>query len=316
MACLTSAIEPLRAANEISGRRAFGWKVIGESRERVVSSAQVGFEPDAALSEIDHLDQLFFLSSPAGRFQNISKGNAAVRSLARHGVNIGAISGGIFPLARGGLLSGYKCSVHWCYEAAFKAEFPDVIARENVITIDRQRITVAGATAAFDLMLRFIEDRLGAEIMTEVACWFQHPFVRGDDVAQRTPTIRSNRTDDMLPNAVAQAIRLFAEHVEDPIQIAQVADAVALSTRQLDRAFQRATGQSPLKYYRMLRLKKARQMALYSNDSVTDIALSVGYASSTPLVRHYVQAFGLTPQEDRRAINGIRVKANAPLPSV
>ena len=316
MACLTSAIEPLRAANEIAGKPAFGWKVIGESRERVVSSAQVGFEPDLALSETDHLAQLFFLSSPAGRFRNAQKSNATVRLLARHGVNIGAISGGIFPLARGGLLSGYKCSVHWCYEAAFKTAFPDVIACENVITIGRQRITVAGATAAFDLMLRFIEEQLGTEIMTEVACWFQHPFMRGDDVAQKIPTIRGSRTDDMLPDAVARAIRLFAEHVEEPIQIAQVADAVALSTRQLDRAFQRATGQSPLKYYRMLRLKKARQMALYSSDSVTDIALSVGYASSTPLVRHYVQAFGLTPQEDRRAINGIRVKANAPLPSV
>ncbi|MDH5451954.1 MAG: GlxA family transcriptional regulator [Paracoccaceae bacterium] len=316
MACLTSAIEPLRAANEISGRSAFGWKVIGEGNERIVSSADVGFDPDVALSELDQLDQLFFLSGPSGRFQNPRKSNASVRTLARHGVSIGAFSGGIFPLARSGLLSGHKCSVHWCYEAAFKAEFPDVIARENVITIDRQRITVAGATAAFDLMLRLIEEKLGAEIMTEVACWFQHPLVRGDDVTQKTPTIRSDSTDDMLPSAVAQAIRLFAEHVEDPIQISRVANAVDLSTRQLDRAFQRATGQSPLKYYRMLRLKKARQMALYSNDTVTEIALSVGYASSTPLVRHYIQEFGLTPQEDRRAINGIRVKGNAPLPSV
>ncbi len=177
-------------------------------------------------------------------------------------------------------------------------------------------LTAAGSTAVFDLMLHLIQEELGAEIMTEVACWFQHPFVRGEEAAQRTPAPRTDRTEDMLPSAVAKAIKLFAEHVEDPIQIARVAEAVDLSARQLDRSFKRSTGQSPLKYYRLLRMKKARQMALYSNDSITDIALAVGYASTTPLVRHYVQTFGVTPQEDRKAINGFRVRGNAPLPAV
>jgi len=316
MSCLTSAIEPLRAANEIAGRRAFSWTVVGETRARVVSSAEVGFDPDAGLNDLTAVDQLHFLGSPVSRFNDPRAANALVRRLSRHGVRIGGFSGGIFPLARTGLLDGHRCSVHWCYEAAFRTEFPKVEASQSVITIDRNRLTAAGATAVFDLMLRLIEDRLGAEIMTEVACWFQHPFVRGEDVAQKTPAPVGVRTEDMLPDAVVRAVRLFAEHVDDPIQIAQVADAVDLSSRQLDRAFKQATGQSPLKYYRMLRLKRARQMALYSNDTVTDIALAVGYSSSTPLVRHYVEAFGVTPQEDRRAINSFRAKGDAPVPEI
>jgi transcriptional regulator GlxA family with amidase domain len=213
-------------------------------------------------------------------------------------------------------MSGYKCAVHWCYEAAFKSEFPEVRASQNVITIDRQRLTAAGATAVFDLMLHLIQQELGAGIMTEVACWFQHPFVRGEEVVQKTPAPSADRTEDMLPPPVAQAIRLFAEHVEDPIQIGRVAEVVDVSARQLERSFKRSTGQSPLKYYRLLRMKKARQMALYSNDSITEIALAVGYASTTPLVRHYVQTFGLTPQQDRKAINGFRVAGDVPLPAV
>ena len=35
MACLTSAIEPLRAANEITGTRAFSWVLLGETSEPV-----------------------------------------------------------------------------------------------------------------------------------------------------------------------------------------------------------------------------------------------------------------------------------------
>ena len=128
--------------------------------------------------------------------------------------------------------------------------------------------------------------------------------------------LQNPRTEDTLPSPVAKAIKLFSEHVEEPIQIARVAEAVDLSPRQLDRSFKSSTGQTPLKYYRLLRMKKARQIALYSNDSLTEIALAVGYASSTPLVRHYVETFGVTPQEDRRAANGARMRGTAPLPAI
>jgi AraC family transcriptional regulator, glycine betaine-responsive activator len=312
MACLTSAIEPLRAANEITGRRAFRWSVLSEDRAPVASSAEVKFEPTLALSEASGLDYLFFLSSPSGRFRAPRKAGAEVRWLARQGVRLGGFSGGIFPLARAGLLSGHACSVHWCYEAAFIAEFPDIPARQAVMTIDRARITAAGATAVFDLMLRLIEDDLGPEIMTEVACWFQHPVVRGPDVIQRIPGYRADRTQDTLPLAVARAIRLFSDHIEDPLPIAEAARRVGLSARQLDRAFRRATGMAPLRYYRMIRMKKARQLVQFTDETVTAVALATGYASSTPLVRHYRAEFGLSPQADRAARNDFRQQGTQP----
>lgn len=312
MACLTSAIEPLRAANEITGQRAFRWSVVGEDRARVVSSAEVMFEPSLALSEARDLDYLFFLSGPSGDFLNPKKARAECRWLARQGVVTGGFSGGIFPLARAGLLSGHAASVHWCYEAAFGAEFPDHDAREAVITIDRTRITAAGATAVFDLMLKLIEDDLGPEVMTEVACWFQHPVVRGPDVMQRTPGWRADRTQDTLPRPVAAAIRLFADHIEQPLPIAEVARRAGLSARQFDRAFRAATGLPPLRYYRMMRMKEARQLVQFSDMTVTAVALAVGYSSPTPMVRHYREEFGLSPQEDRATRNHFRQKGTAP----
>lgn len=312
MACLTSAIEPLRAANEITGQRAFRWSVLSENGARVASSAEVVFDPTMALSEAAGLDCLFFLSSPSGWFDAPKKALAELRWLARQGVGMGGFSGGIFPLVRAGLMEGHAVSVHWCYEAAFKAEFPKIDARSAVMSIDQSRMTAAGATAVFDLMLKLIEDDLGPEIMTEVACWFQHPVVRGPDVTQRTPGYRADRTQDMLPQAVAQAIRLFSDNIEEPLAIAEVAREVGVSPRQLDRSFRSSTGQAPLRYYRMIRMKKARQLVQFSDESITSVAMSVGYASSTPMVRHYVEEFGLTPQADRAARNSFREKGTAP----
>lgn len=308
MACLTSAIEPLRAANEITGRQAFRWSVIGEGVGKVPSSADVVFEPDTGLAALPKLDHLILLSSPGGAFAAPAPAHAVLRRLARRGVRIGAVSGGVFPLARAGLLDGYRVAVHWCYDTAFRAEFPDIEASAAVIAIDRNRVTVAGSEAVFDLMLGLIRDDLGAEIMTEVACWFQHPVIRGEDVAQKTPAYRAERTQDTMPAAISTAIRMFSDHIEDPIQIADVADHLRLSLRQLDRSFQRFTGRSPLRYYRMLRMKRARQLVLYSDASLMAIALAVGYGSSTPLARHYAEEFGVSPRQDRAAQAGFRVR--------
>ncbi len=300
MACLTSAIEPLRAANEITGRLEFTWKLVAETAAPVRSSAEIGFDPDVTLQELEGVDQLYLLSPPTAEFVDPRRSPARLRWLDRTGVTLGAFSGGIFPLARAGLMEGRPCSVHWCYEAAFKADFPAIEAREVTILREGRRITASGAGAVFDLMLRLIEERLGRDCMTEVACWFQHPFVRDADASQKVPVARSGGTTDNLPAPIREAIRLFETHVEDPLRIPDIAAAVGLSGRHFERTFKRETGQSPLRYYHQLRLMKARQRVLYSNDSFREIAASVGYLSSGPMNRHYVELFGVSPRDERR----------------
>ena len=100
MACLTSMIEPLRAANEIAERKVFRWSLVAERAGRVMSSAEVAFEATETLSAEMRPDCLFLLSSPAERFRDPVHGPAVLRSLARHGVALGGVSGGVFPLVR------------------------------------------------------------------------------------------------------------------------------------------------------------------------------------------------------------------------
>jgi transcriptional regulator GlxA family with amidase domain len=306
MACLTSAIEPLRAANEITGRREFVWSLVSEAAAPVRSSADIGFEPDVTLGDLETVDHLYLLSPPTAEYADPRRSPAKLRWLDRTGVTLGAFSGGIFPLARAGLLEGRPCSVHWCYEAAFKADFPAVEAREVTILREGRRITASGAGAVFDAMLRLIEERLGRDCMTEVACWFQHPFVRDADASQKVPVARAGGTTDSLPAAIREAIRLFETHVEDPLRIPDVASAVGLSGRHFERMFKRETGQSPLRYYHHLRLMKARQRVLYSNDSLREIAASVGYMTSSPMIRHYTEFFGVSPRDERRLTQTMR----------
>jgi len=314
MACLTSMIEPLRAANEISGQDAFGWRLVSEDGARVQASAAVWFDPDCALDDCEGLDQLFVLSGPSSKFATPTRSDGILRKLARHGMTLGAVSGGVFPLARAGLLDQVTTSVQWCYSAAFAAEFPDLSTTDEVIATHGRRITASGAAAAFDLSLHMIGDRLGQGVATEVACWFQHPMVRGEGVIQRKPTVEAESTDDMLPKILREAIEVFATHIDDPVNIADVADQVGVSVRQLERMFKKTTGKSPLHYYRALRMKAARQLVLYSKDSMTEIALAVGYASASPMIQNYEEVFSIHPTKDREKINIFRVRQNVVVP--
>jgi len=300
MSCLTSAIEPLRVANEISGQAIFDWCLISESGGPVRSSARVGFDADATLAGCAALDYLFVLSAPDSQFADRSASQGRLRHLARHGTTLGAISGGVFPLARAGLLAGVRASVHWCYRAAFRTEFPDIDASDDVIALDRNRHSASGAAAAFDLMLHLIDERLGTEVSTEVACWFQHPIIRGTGVQQRVPTLHSDSTVDCVPEPVRRAIGLLNEHLEDTITIAEVAERMNMSQRQLERRFKSATGQSPSVYYRTLRMGAARQLVRFSARPITEIANEVGCANASQLSRNYRAVFGLSPFEDRR----------------
>lgn len=306
MACLTSAVEPLRAANEITGRPEFSWALVGEEAGPVRSSANVRFDTDTTLAEVAGLEVLVCLSPPDGRFANPRRSDAALRFLGRQGVTLGGFSGGVFPLMRAQAMGRHRPSVHWCYEGAWAGEFPETETSRNAIQRENGRITVSGAGAVFDLMLRVIEERLGRALMTEVACWFQHPFVRDENALQARPVARTGGTEEMLPPPVREAIRLFASHIEEPLSIADVAAQVALSTRTLERVFKAATGQGPLRYYRRMRLERGRQRVLYSTDTVTEIARSVGYSTSTDFARHYAEAFGVHPSDERRRLKGLQ----------
>src|SRR5919112_3002539 len=86
MACLTSAVEPLRAANEITGRPEFSWTLVGEEPGPVRSSANVRFDTDTTLAEAAGFDALVCLSPPDARFANPRRSHAGVRLLARRGM--------------------------------------------------------------------------------------------------------------------------------------------------------------------------------------------------------------------------------------
>ncbi len=313
MACLTSMIDPLRASNEISETKSFEWKLFSENADKVEASANVAFETDGKIEEIEKLDALILLSPPNADFKN-SRSVGVIRRLERHGCTIGAVSGGVFLLAKAKVRPNIRYSVHWCYAAAFTNQFPNNISSEQVIETDRNIMTASGAAAAFDLALLLIRSRLGSSVAAEVACWFQHPIMRNQDVKQVIPSLNELEGLEEMPELARKAIALVNQKINYPLQVNDIADEIGITSRHLSRIFKEATGESPRQYFRKLRVNAARQMILYTNEKIGEIALSVGFSSAAILRSHYIDLFSLSPEEERNKINLFRVNDNSPIP--
>ena len=307
-------IEPLRASNEISDTKSFEWKLFSENADKVEASANVAFETDGKIEEIEKLDALILLSPPNADFIN-SRSVGVIRRLERHGCTIGAVSGGVFLLAKAKVRPNIRYSVHWCYAAAFTNQFPNNISSEQVIETDRNIMTASGAAAAFDLALLLIRSRLGSSVAAEVACWFQHPIMRNQDVKQVIPSLNELEGLEELPELARKAISLVNQKINYPLQVNDIADEIGITSRHLSRIFKEATGESPRQYFRKLRVNAARQMILYTNEKIGKIALSVGFSSASILRRHYIDLFSLSPEEERKKINVFRVNDNFPIPA-
>ena len=97
-------------------------------------------------------------------------------------------------------------------------------------------------------------------------------------------------------NAVSQAL----EKGEAPA-VSSLAAACSLSAAPFRRAFHLAIGQSPQEYIHACQMKKAQQLLLLTDQSVTQIALSVGYQDVSGFNRQFLRSFGTSPRAYRKS---------------
>lgn len=296
MMSLASAIEPLRSLNRLLRREAYQWRLA--SLDGIAVAASNGI-PLQAVSHVEALAGADYLFVCGGlRIQEASEKRylAILRQTARQGVDIGSLSTGTYLLARAGLLNGYRCTIHWENRSSFQEDFPDLDCTSKIYEIDRDRLTCSGGTAAMDMMLHLIADRHGAELARGVANQFHHERIRDEREDQRGGRLGFL---NQMPRKVQQAIGIMQRHIENPLPLPDIARRVGLSPRQLERLVLRHAGQSPLRLYMQLRVERARELLIYSDRSVIDVAVQAGFSSTSHFTAWYKRIYGAKPSDMR-----------------
>jgi len=173
-----AAVEPLRAANLISGKPLYRWWHAAPGGKPVMASNGLAIIPDAGTGSDRDVDMLFVCAGGNPATFNDRQVFAWLRKLARRGVTIGGISGGPYILARAGLLDGRRVTLHWEHQPAFSEDFPDVAVTPSLFEIDGNRITCSGGISALDMMVALIERDHGRQLAAAVGDWFLHTHIR------------------------------------------------------------------------------------------------------------------------------------------
>lgn len=296
MMSLSSASEPLRAANILSGQTLYSCTFIPADGTAAVASN--GFTKAGKPLFENGYDFDLVLVAAAGS-PALYENEALFRYLkllASKRIPLGGISGGPVILARAGLLDNHRFTVHWDHRPAM-AELPkEFFLERSLYVIDGNRFTCAGGIAPLDMMNAIITADHGRGLAKQVNEWFIHTHVREASEPQRANLVDKYQIHHP---AVLSAIELMQNHLSDPLSTAQLASLSGIGERQLGRMFKKLLGENPNAFYTQLRLDHAKLLTQQTSLPVIEIAVATGYESASYFAQKFKTQFGMTPTELR-----------------
>lgn len=294
------ALEPLRIANLVSGKPLYRWSLISADGKTATCSNGSVTLVHGGMEPVKHADRLFVISGINVQDHVTPELLTFLRRERAAGTPLGAICSAAYVLARAGFLEGIETAVHWAYHDLFVEEFPGVHLVRNVFCARPKIITASGGTAAADLMLHLIGQDHGSDLATSVADQMVYNAVREGSAAQRV----SLQSRHGMRNAhLMRAIRMMEEHIEEPLPPSAIAERLGISTRQLERLFGRYLNSTPKHYFLEMRLHRARNLLVQTDQSITEIAMACGFRSTSHFSKVFRGAFGTSPVAQRSTLN-------------
>lgn len=218
---------------------------------------------------------------------------AALRALPAS-VRVATLCSGVFLLAATGRLDGQVATTHWMLADDLQARHPEVRVQAglNLAQSDADGwMCSGGSLAGVDACLRAVQALTDRETARSLARMLVTELDRGPQTLYMPPPGWRRHTD--------ADIRRLQDRIEAdcaaPLSLAELAGAIHVSVRTLQRRFLAATGVTPIQYQQALRLARAQSLLESGRLSVADVAEAVGYADRVAFGRLFKRLTGLTP---------------------
>jgi transcriptional regulator GlxA family with amidase domain len=121
-------------------------------------------------------------------------------------------------------------------------------------------------------------------------------------VNDEAPTLSHSQTDRLI-----EVIKYIKENLHNPISLKQVANIACMKEQSFCRYFKGRTQKSFSQYVEHMRMELARKLLIDFERSITDVAYSCGYNSSSHFCKIFKQHNGLSPYQYKSNIkNGFK----------
>ncbi len=297
MIALTSAVEPLRMANRLCRHEVYEWSIASLDGAPVAASNGLSLSPTVALDHLGPVNVVFVCGGVNVQQAVTPELLRTLRRLAQRRVPLGSLCTGGYALAKAGLLDKYRAAIHWENMSALREEFPRINFTEQLFAIDRDRYTCSGGIAPLDLMLNMIKDDLGRDIAPLISEQFILDRIRSDQDRQHIPL---QAQVGVFHERLLKAASLMEANIEEPMSLDDLATAIGVSRRQIERLFKQHLDRAPTRYYLELRLRRARELLLQTSMSIMDITTACGFQSPPHFSKCYRNVFGHPPSAERQ----------------
>ncbi len=290
---LASVTETLQIANGLGSADRFSWNFISDQPGMVKGSAGMLVQAGPAIP--DHMLADWMIVIGAKR-QQPEVWLKRLRSMQRNNLGVALLSSAATAYIRHTKKTAGAVTTHWrdFHVLSETGDYPQLTSRlsENSGGV----VTSAGAASTAELVIALIAEQLAPHEVAELG---NHLLVQ---------TIRNNRTEQpkaisdhqsLFADKIGQTIRLMEESIDEPMPVSELSKAINLSVRQLERQFQSVLKTSPSRFYKQLRLKRARLLLDQTQMSLAEISVATGFSSTGILSKAFRDEYGESPMKSR-----------------
>jgi len=106
--------------------------------------------------------------------------------------------------------------------------------------------------------------------------------------------------DEGSTDRVEAVVSRIMERMAEPLSAADMAQELGMSESQFSRFFRRTTGNTFTDFVNRVRINRACQLLMESEQRITDICYEVGFNNVANFNRRFLEIKGMTPSEFRR----------------
>ena len=280
--------------------RPYEIQIVSTTRDRVIAGASgLSIVAQAHYRGLTgEIDSLLVVSGVSGRNRRDDELAAWLRRTAPACRRVGAVCIAAFLLARAGVLTDQRATVHWKYAHELAHRYPRLVVDPNPIWVQAGNIyTSSGFSAGIDLALAWVAEDCGSAVAVEAARELVLFLRRPAGQTQLSVTLAA-QAGEMQPIQELQV--WIADNLgRRDLSTAALADRVSMSVRNFARVFTADVGTTPAKYVRHLRVEAARRLLQSSPYDFQHIASATGFNSVDGMRRAFVGVLGKSPRELR-----------------
>ncbi|QPC43176.1 helix-turn-helix domain-containing protein [Kaustia mangrovi] len=301
LSALSGFIDPIRLAADDADRshpRRFSWTFMTPRGASVQSSCGLSVVPTRPLTSPAEFDYIVVVGGVLGEPGEYDR---AVSDYLRRAADaerpVVGLCTGVFAMAEAGLLKGATCCLSWFHADEFRERYDDVeVDTASLYQIHGPRITCAGGVGAAHLALALLDLHAESALAEKSArILFLQRAPSREHLQPAHLRFRHARSA-----VVRQSLRLIEERLGGTVRIEEVASAVGLSRRSLERRFLAELSLSPHQVIQTLRLDRAAAMIAGTDMALIDVALDCGYANYGHFVKVFQARFAMPPSVYRR----------------